>query len=110
MRQLARLVAMGVAGLVLTGCAHDSYREDPHHFSKDSRDNRVACYATEAANEYECVPAYRGYPYVHYRDPFYDPYWGVGFYGYYPAYGYHHHHYPAPSPAPSRGGRWHQRR
>jgi hypothetical protein len=102
MRNFAKVLTAGLLGLALTGCAHDSYREEPHHFSKDSRGNRVACFATDVVDEYECVPAYRSTGYAYY-DPFYDPFWGVGAV-YYPAYGHVH----APSyPVRRPPGRWH---
>lgn len=110
MRNIARLMAAGLAGLLLLGgCAHDSYREEPHHFSKDSRGHRVACYATDVADEYECVPAYRshpyaGYPYAYGYDPFYDPYWHAHII-YAPAYRYEPYPY-RPQPPPRR---WHER-
>lgn len=106
MRRIMRAMAAGLV-LALAGCAHDTYREEPHHFSKDQHGRRLACFTTDVENEYECVPAYRSYPYA-YRDPFYDPFWGAGVL-YYPDH--HHHARPAPPARPSRSdGRWYEKR
>lgn len=111
MPKLLKILAIGAAASVLAGCAHDSVREEPHHFSKDARGHRIACYSTTVANEYECVPVRR----YAYADPYYDPYWSMGFY-----YGWPRYHdqviyvVPAPSPAPAPGPAptppWHKKR
>lgn len=104
MRNVVKLLAAGACALALAGCAREYVREEPHHFSKDARGNRIACYTTDIANEFECVPVYRDYGYG-YPGGYY-PYWGAGFYG----WPYYHHHYvyvedrpvnPNPPPPPS---------
>jgi hypothetical protein len=66
--------------LALSACAGAPAKiEDPHHYSKDREGNRTACYATETANEYECVPVTRRYAHSRYEDPFWDPWWSYGF-------------------------------
>ena len=97
MRRVARIVAVGACVLTLGGCAREYVREEPHHFSKDARGHRVACYTTDVANEYECVPVYRDYGYAYPRG-YYDPYWSTGFlYG----WPYGHHHYVVVEPPPA---------
>jgi len=98
MPNLHVVLACGALVAALAGCAANRPYEEPHHFSRDSRGNRIACYATEAANEYECVPVRR----YAYADPYYDPYWSLGFY-----YGWPRYYggnvivvQPAPAPAP----------
>lgn len=107
MRNVAKVLGAGACVLALTGCAREYVREEPHHFSKDARGNRIACYTTDIANEFECVPVYRNYGYGYGYPGYYDPFWGAGFYGW--PY-YHHHHYvyveerptnPNPPPPPS---------
>jgi hypothetical protein len=96
-----RIAAIAAVALAFAGCAGHRPREEPHHYSKDRYGDRIACYATDVVNEYECVPTVRSrYAY----DPFYDPWWprwSVGlFYGppryygyaYYPWYAPHDHH------------------
>lgn len=104
----ARVLKLGVlaaVALALSACAtHPYHEQEPHHYSKDRDGGRVACYATEAANEYECVPVVRRYPYRY--DPYWDPYWPwVSFglyYGWphYYYYGHHHYYYPRSHPRP----------
>lgn len=101
MRTVANILAAGAFALALMGCAREYVREEPHHFSKDSHGNRVACYPTDVANEYECVPVYRSYGYA-YPYPHYDPFWSAGF-----LYGWPYHHHvvvveqrPEPTPPP----------
>jgi len=85
----ARTLRLGVPAalvLALSACAGTPSKiEDPHHYSRDRDGNRVACYTTGTANEYECVPVARYYP--HWHDPFWDP-WAYGL-----AYGWPHHYY-----------------
>jgi len=89
----ARVLKLGVPAamvLALSACAGHPYREEaPHHYSKDARGSRIACYATEAANEYECVPAVRRRAYAY--DPYWDPYWPWVSFGLY--YGWPHYYY-----------------
>jgi len=105
MPNLLKLLLIGACALAAAGCARGAVREEPHHFSKDARGNRVACYTTDVANEYECVPVYRDHGY--YGRGYYDPYWSAGFlYG----WPYYHPHYvivqerpanPNPPPPPT---------
>jgi hypothetical protein len=80
MPKLLKRLMFVALGLALAGCAGDRVREEeaPHHFSKDTHGNRIACYTTDVANEYECVPVYRRYAAYPYGYP-YDPYWSAGF-------------------------------
>ena len=100
------LVAAAAVGL---GACVAQPREEPHHYSKDRDGNRIACYATDVANEYDCVPTRRAYDTAYDYDPyFYDPfwpYWSAGYWWYGPRYDYD---YPArPLPPPHH---WHRRR
>lgn len=101
MPHVGKLLVAGACALVVTGCAQQYVREEPHHFSKDARGNRIACYPTDIADEFECVPVRRAYGYG-YPHGYYDPYWMGGFYG----WPYYHPHYVyveerPPSPGPS---------
>jgi hypothetical protein len=104
-----RLMLIAATALALSACAGRPYHEEePHHFSKDARGNRIACYATDVAKEYDCVPVVRRYSYYdpYYYDPFW-PHWSVGFYYGVPWYWYgHHHHYYVHQP---HHGRWARR-
>jgi hypothetical protein len=99
MSKALQLVTLAACALALGGCATQRYHEEePHHFSRDADGNRIACYATEVASEYECVPVVRRYPRA-YHDPYWDPFWphvSLGFW-----YGWPHYYpgtvwYPAP--------------
>lgn len=93
---------IAAGALALAGCVgHPAYREEPHHFSRDPQGRRIACYETDVAREYECVPVYRRYvdapypePWSHVRLGFHYgwPYW----HGAYRHHYYHHHHEHAP--------------
>ena len=89
----ARVLKLGVLAallLALSGCAGQPHHdEQPHHYSKDDRGNRIACYASEVAREYECVPVVRRQAYAY--DPYWDPYWPWVSFGLY--YGWPHHYY-----------------
>lgn len=86
MPKLLKTLTFAALGLALGACAgHPTHEEPPHHFSKDAHGSRIACYATDVSNEYECVPVYRRY--AAYPYPYYDPYWSAGF-----IYGWPHHH------------------
>lgn len=114
MPNLLKALAVAACALAVAGCAHDAVREDPHHYSKDARGNRIACYTTTVANEYECVPV-RRYAYAE-PYPYYDPFWSMGFYYGWP--GYHDHVIyvqqpapaPTPPPAPAAPPHWKKRR
>jgi hypothetical protein len=101
MANLPKVLIVAACALALGGCARNYVREEPHHFSKDARGNRIACYTTDVANEFECVPVYRDYGYAGYRG-YHDPFWSPGYlYG----WPYQHHHVvvvdePAPNPPP----------
>jgi hypothetical protein len=112
MPNITMRLAVAAAILAVAGCATNGrYEEPPHHFSKDARGNRLACYGTEVANEYECVPVVRRHGYA---DPYYDPFWSARFlYGW--PYPYHSHVIvvreparprppPHVKPRPDRGG------
>ena len=108
---LPGMTAILAAALALGACAAHQPREEPHHYSKDRGGNRIACYATDVANEYDCLPARARYPHGYAYDPFYYdpfwPYWSLGFY-----YGGPHYYvgsvwYPPPPPLPPH--RWHRR-
>lgn len=99
MPKLLKSLAAVACVAALAGCAHDGVRPEPHHFSKDARGNRIACYTTAVANEYECVPT-RSYAAAPYPYPYYDPFWATGFYYGWP--GYHDHViYVVPTPSPT---------
>ena len=106
-----RIASVLAAALALGGCAANPPREEPHHYSKDRDGNRIACYSTDVANEYECVPAGARYPYAYAYDPFfYDPfwpYWSMGFFYAGPHYVIHSAWYPPPPP-PHWGWRHHR--
>jgi hypothetical protein len=81
-RSPLKIAALLAAALALGGCAANTPREEPHHYSKDRDGNRIACYKTEVASEYDCVPVNRRYGYAYdpyYYDPFW-PYWSMGFF------------------------------
>lgn len=107
MRNIGKLLGAAIGALALAGCARHYVREEPHHFSKDARGHRIACYATDVVDEFECVPVYRehhawGYPGGYYA----GPYGWAGVYG----WPHYHSHYvyveerpanPGPPPPPS---------
>jgi hypothetical protein len=114
----ARVLKLGVLAaivLALSACAGHPYREEqPHHYSKDRDGNRIACYATEVANEYDCVPVVRRQAYAY--DPYWDPFWpgfSLGFYYGWPRYynygpywyPYRYPHRPWHGPVRPRPGR-----
>ncbi len=96
----ARVLKLGVLAatmVALSACAGTPAREEaPHHYSKDRNGNRIACYATETANEYDCVPVVRRQGYAY--DPYWDPYWPSVSFGLH--YGWPHYYghiwYPYP--------------
>ena len=89
------VAALAGLALALSACAGQPYHEEtPHHYSKDTRGNRIACYAGDTVNEYECVPV-RRHPYAY--DPYWDPYWpraSIGIYYGWPYYYYGPGWYP----------------
>ena len=95
----ARSVRLGVLAatvLAASACATAPERiEGPHHYSRDADGNRIACYTTDVANEYECVPVRRRYA----SDPYWDPYYAYPWvsFGFY--YGWPHDYY---DPYPAR--------
>ena len=99
-----KIASIAAAALALAACAQNPPREEqPHHFSKDRDGNRIACYETDVANEYDCVPAYarRQYAYAYdpyYYDPFW-PWWGAGYWYSGPRYVFVE---PSPGPPPPR--------
>lgn len=104
------LLAIGL--LSLAACAGQPPREEPHHYSKNRDGERVACFQTEVANEYECLPVEGRY--ARRADYYaYDPLWpffSVGL-----IYGLHHHgyvtyypYYPYPHPRYGRHRRGHR--
>lgn len=107
MVKLLKMFVLLALAATIAGCVgNPAYEEAPHHFSKDSHGNRIACYPTAVADEYECVPVYRrhaAYPYPYpYSYPYYDPFWSAGY-----VYGWPHHHDvivvqspPSPPPPP----------
>jgi hypothetical protein len=87
MRPLVGML-VAAAAVALAACAGQPAKEEqqPHHYSQDKRGNRLACFATDVASEYECLPLARAADY--YYDPFYDPFWRSSLnYG----YGWPHH-------------------
>jgi hypothetical protein len=110
---MSRLLIAGLCAalLAVAGCARQPVHEEaPHHFSKDARGNRLACYTTDVASEYECVPVARRYGHAY--DPLYDPFWPHGYLGWH--YGYPstvYVPYPVNTPPPSNPPpKWHRPR
>lgn len=101
MKTIHRITLIAAAAL-LGACVAPQPRELPHHYSTDRNGNRIACFTTATANEYECTPVRTARLY---DNPYYDPFWpGVswgmyyGWPGYYPGYGV----YPVNPPGPPR--------
>ena len=102
-----RLPILAVAALALGACVAQP-REEPHHYSKDRDGNRIACYSTDVANEYDCVPVANPNRYAYAYDPYYYdpfwPYWSAGYWWYGPPHYYYYPARPLPPPRP-----WHRR-
>ena len=109
---MRKITVIGVALLALAagGCASREpvYEEQPHHFSRDERGNRLACYTTDIASEYDCVRVARRYG----AQDHYDPFWPHGYLGWHYGYPYPVYvPYPAYSPPPSSPPpKWHRPR
>lgn len=99
MKTFHRIVLVAAVAL-LGACVMPPPREAPHHYSTDRNGNRIACYTTATANEYECTPLRTARVY---DDPYYDPFWprvSVGMYYGWPGYPYYAYPYPYRSPPP----------
>jgi hypothetical protein len=88
---LRRTLPLIAAAALLGACAENPPREQPHHYSTARDGTRTACYTTQVANEYECIPLRPARDYYDpYYDAYYDPFWphlGFGWYGWpYPDY------------------------